>query len=115
MIPDEAVDAAVDALIASRLGDHQGINGEEFTEAARAALEAAAPHVQNIANTVDELDALPEGAMVRTDAGFYLKEALRMGISTWVTTNERYYFKSEDIPLPATVIYLPRGSSDDPR
>lgn len=45
MIPDEALDAAVDALVASRLGDHKGINGEEFVEAARAALEAAAPHM----------------------------------------------------------------------
>lgn len=44
-IPEEAVDAAVDALVASRLGDHKGINGEEFVEAARAALEAAAPHM----------------------------------------------------------------------
>lgn len=45
MIPDEALDAAVDALVASRLGDHKGINGEEFVEAARAALEAAAPYM----------------------------------------------------------------------
>lgn len=60
------------------------------------------------ASSVEDLDALPEGAMVRTDGGFYLKEALRHGISTWVTTNEQYYFKSEDIPLPATVIYTPR-------
>ena len=57
--------------------------------------------------TVEQLDELPEGAMVRTDAGFYLKEALRHGVSTWVTTNEQYYFKTNDIPLPATVIYEP--------
>ena len=41
----EAVEAAVDALIASKLGDHPGINGEEFVEAAQAALEAAAPYM----------------------------------------------------------------------
>lgn len=45
MIPDEAVDAAVDALLGSRLGDRPGISGEEFVEAAIAALEAAAPHL----------------------------------------------------------------------
>jgi hypothetical protein len=45
MISDEAVEAAVDALVASRLGDHKWINGEEFVEAARAALEAAAPRM----------------------------------------------------------------------
>lgn len=48
MIPEEAIDAAVDALVASKLGDHKGINGEEFVEAARAALEAAAPYLRSI-------------------------------------------------------------------
>ena len=47
VIPAQAVEAAVDALIASKLGDHPGINGEEFVEAAQAALEAAAPHMLN--------------------------------------------------------------------
>lgn len=42
----EAVEAAVDALVDSRLGDHKGINGEELVEAASAALEAAAPYIQ---------------------------------------------------------------------
>lgn len=45
-IPAEAVEAAVDALLASRLGDHAGISGEEFVEAAQAALEAAAPFIR---------------------------------------------------------------------
>lgn len=44
-IPAEAVEAATDALVASKLGDHPGINGEEFVEAAMAALEAAAPYM----------------------------------------------------------------------
>ena len=44
-IPDQAVDAAVDALLQSRLGDRSGVNGEEFVEAAIAALKAAAPHL----------------------------------------------------------------------
>lgn len=45
MIPAQAVEAATDALVASKLGDHPGINGEEFVEAAMAALEAAAPYM----------------------------------------------------------------------
>lgn len=45
MIPDEAVEAAIEALLASKLGDHAGINGEEFVEAAHLALEAAAPFI----------------------------------------------------------------------
>jgi hypothetical protein len=94
-IPDEAVEAAA--------------KGED----ARAAIEAAAPYLMArcTITTIDELDALLEGAMVRTYAGFYLKEALRHGVSTWVTTNEQYYFKTDDIPLPATVIYNPYRSA----
>jgi hypothetical protein len=46
VIPAQAVEAAVDALVASKLGDHPGINSEEFVEAAIAALEAAAPHIR---------------------------------------------------------------------
>ena len=45
MNPEQAVEAATDALVASKLGDHPGINGEEFAEAAMAALEAAAPYM----------------------------------------------------------------------
>lgn len=58
MIPAEAVEAATDALVASKLGDHPGINGEEFVEAAMAALEAAAPHIIATAlrKAADELE-----------------------------------------------------------
>lgn len=108
MIPDEAVDAA--AKIVYRTSGRKRVMSYEQArptcrDEAREILEAAAPHLQPTVTTVEELDALPEGAMVRTDGGFYLKEALRRGISTWVTTDEQYYFKSADIPLPATVIY----------
>lgn len=57
-ISDEAVEAAVDALVASRLGDHKGINGEEFVEAARLALEAAAPHMLAPSGMAQFQDAL---------------------------------------------------------
>jgi len=43
MIPDEAIEAAAEALVGSTLGDRSGINWEEFFEAARLALNAAAP------------------------------------------------------------------------
>jgi len=58
VIPDAAVEAVVDALVESRLGDHKGINGEEFVEAAIAALEAAAPHIAAQALT-DAVEAFP--------------------------------------------------------
>ena len=45
MIPDEAVEAAAEALVSSTLGDRAGIKLEEFFEAARLALNAAAPQL----------------------------------------------------------------------
>ena len=58
------------------------------------------------AKTGEELDALPEGAVVITNGQLYLKES-RMGNSWWVTTNEQFYFRTKDIELPAKVIYIP--------
>jgi hypothetical protein len=52
MIPDEAVEAAAEALVSSTLGDHGGTNWEDFFEAARKALNAAAP--QLMAQAFDE-------------------------------------------------------------
>jgi hypothetical protein len=43
MIPDETIEAAAEALVSSTLGDRSGINWEEFFEAARQTLNAAAP------------------------------------------------------------------------
>lgn len=45
MIPDEAIEAAAEALVSSTLGDRSGINWEEFFEAARLALNAASPYL----------------------------------------------------------------------
>ena len=58
MIPDEAIEAAVDALVGSTLGDRHGINGEEFVEAARAALEASAPYMRQTSS--DDLEEVEE-------------------------------------------------------
>lgn len=52
MIPDEAIEAAAEALVSSTLGERSGINWEEFFEAARGALKAAAP--QLMAQAFDE-------------------------------------------------------------
>jgi hypothetical protein len=106
VIPAEAVEAAAKAWVSHSLKP----GSMTVEDGMREILEAAAPYMQPALDSVEDLDALPEGAMVRTDTGFYLKEALRNGFSTWVTTNEQYYFKTEDITLPATVIYLPYRS-----
>lgn len=52
MIPDEAVEVAAEALVSSTLGDRSGINWEEFFEAARLALNTAAPYL--MAQAFDE-------------------------------------------------------------
>jgi hypothetical protein len=52
VIPDEAVEAAAEALVGSTLGDHSGTNWEDFFEAARKALNAAAPSL--MAQAFDE-------------------------------------------------------------
>lgn len=46
MIPDEVIEAAAESLVGSTLGDRSGIKWEEFFEAARLALEAAAPLIR---------------------------------------------------------------------
>lgn len=42
-IPDEVIEEAAEALVGSTLGDRSGIKWEEFFEAARLTLIAAAP------------------------------------------------------------------------
>jgi len=44
-VSDEAIEAAAEALVSSTLGDRSGIKWEEFFEAARGALVAAAPYM----------------------------------------------------------------------
>ena len=48
MIPDEAVEAAIDALVMTRMGDYN-IEMPEFRRAAREVLEAALPHLADAA------------------------------------------------------------------
>jgi hypothetical protein len=57
-ISDEAVEAAAEALVGSTLGDRAGINWEEFFEASRKALAAAAPHMQSSGISATEIEAV---------------------------------------------------------
>ena len=127
-IPDEAVDAAVDALLGSTFGDRPGVNGEEFVVAARAALEAAATHLTARAfsegqmsilttgyrkpytvTTAAELDALSIGSVVRSSNGtVYERDHVKTnpGDTTWwMETGSSRDYQSSSISLPATVIY----------
>lgn len=65
MIPDEAIEAAAESLVGSTLGDRRGINWEEFFEAARGALKAAAPYMLQEAKVA----AWGEGAAAEFDRG----------------------------------------------
>lgn len=60
-IPDEVVETAAEALVSSTLGDRAGIKWEEFFEAARKALDAAAPRLvaQALRDAADALDNQP--------------------------------------------------------
>ncbi|UYL86598.1 hypothetical protein SEA_RADFAD_41 [Arthrobacter phage RadFad] len=59
-IPDEAIEAAAEALVSSTLGDRAGIKWEEFFEAARKALNASAPKLMAAAldKAADDADGL---------------------------------------------------------
>lgn len=59
-IPDEVVEAAAEALVGSTLGDRAGIKWEEFFEASRLALNAAAPNLMAAAldKAADDADGL---------------------------------------------------------
>lgn len=58
-IPDEVVEASAEALVSSTLGDRAGIKWEEFYEAARLSLKAAAPSLvaQALRDAADAIDA----------------------------------------------------------
>lgn len=60
MIPDEAIEAAAEALVGSTLGDRRGITWEEFFEAARGAIAAAAPYIkaQALDKAVEDAEGL---------------------------------------------------------
>jgi len=63
-IPDEVIEAAAEALVGSTLGDRAGIKWEEFFEAARLALNAAAPHMQSSGISAAEIEAVAH--MIKT-------------------------------------------------
>lgn len=63
---------------------------------------------QRTITTVEQLDALPVGAVIRTHAVVYAAEP-RPGIqaNAWVAIDDRYRHCSDEIVLPATLLWLP--------
>lgn len=74
-IPDEAVEAAAEALHADGCpecaeGDSERCPGWDMTREAEVALTAALPILHpTIPNTVEALEQLPEGSIIRHDEG----------------------------------------------
>lgn len=59
--------------------------------------------------TVEELDALPDAVLVLTEQGGYWESIKRMdGKNWWKEPGARNVSPSEDLTLPATVLYEPQ-------
>ena len=101
VIPDEAVEAAVWVVIAGQK------HGADPVITARAALEAAAPHMQRTVTMVEELNSLPYGAVV-LDAS--RSAATKLDTVYWEVAGFASHFRVEAIELPATVLHEPEGS-----
>ncbi|AYN57838.1 hypothetical protein HOU49_gp50 [Arthrobacter phage Eileen] len=84
---------------------------ERATQKASEAILAAGYRKPRTIITATELDALPEGTIVKTEYRFYQVEASRHGIAWWVIFNEQHYFRSADIELPVTVVHEPEARS----
>ena len=63
--------------------------------------------------TVEELDALPAGSVLNTDAGAWEKVDPDDAddITFWLQAGNRRWNLSRDITLPATVLYEPEAQS----
>lgn len=114
MIPNEAVEAAANAISQSsgmrfdgfwsRVEDLEPEDREYALAEARAALEAAAPHMQASVSTLAELDALPRFTVIRSGEGaVYERETM------WHEAGSRDLKYSPDVALPATVLQLGWG------
>ena len=83
-ITDAAIDAASLALHLDACTDdeHDACDGSDWEREAKVALEAALPHLQpTIPNTVDALDALTVGSVIRAEYpdGTYVAELAQEG------------------------------------
>lgn len=107
MIPEAAVEAAHKAW-----REQAALDGSIFEYNLRAALEAAAPHMGRTITTVEELDALADGAVVRDNSGTIREMFTDSDTedSLWCRPGSGGYLLSRQFYgalLPATVLYEP--------
>ena len=116
-IPDEAVEAAGTAI-------YETLEDRRFhpvTDTARAALSAAMPHLHpTIPNTVEALEALPEGSVIQTagttlaDTCVYTRWSYGWaGAGSYVvlTTSELAAYTEADLNLPEWTVLWPLGGA----
>lgn len=99
MIPHEAVQAAHAAICEQNFDDCLEWRGRCVK-----AVEAAAPHMLAQVATVQELDALPWRAVIRSDEGTVFEK-----FTMWHEAGSRDLKYSPAIALPATVLQLGWG------
>ena len=79
----------------------------EHADTVIAVIEATKPRV---VTTVEELDALPVGSVLNTEAGAWEKVSDpddADDITFWLQAGNRRWNPSRDVTLPATVLYEP--------
>lgn len=102
MISEEALEAAAEVV-----ADHVGYGwvGADHREIAREILEAAAPYMQPVVATREELDALPRLSVIRSNEGTVFEK-----FTMWHEAGSRDLKYSPDIALPATVLQVGWGA-----
>ena len=105
-----ALEAAAHAVWGSI--DDSAIRGRLYSEdcdhVAATAITAYLAVTQPIVETVEELEELPVGAVIRCHSGTILEsfEAWEAGL-IWCPTEDDGARKSREVPLPARVIWRP--------
>lgn len=116
-IPDEAVEAAGTAIYETL----EDMRFHPVTDTARAALSAAMPHLHpTIPNTVEALEALPEGSVIQiagttlADACVYTRWSYGWaGAGSYAvpTTSELVASAEAELGLPRWIVLWPMGGA----
>lgn len=120
-IPEEAVEAVKSVLRDEGL-DENGGNPHSWRcefpdlypnhctcvdDLARAALEAACAVMHPVLTTPEELEALPDGTVVLDASGLVVQSAMFVFDEHWGVPGSELPVSTQEITLPATVIYSP--------
>jgi len=105
-ISDEALEVAARVMLDKMYDDPTLKVDDEDRDIMRAALEAAAPHMQPLITTIEELEALPFGSVILDRSGLSLHKNEFTG---WRASNGAKSVTVEMLEneaLPATVLHV---------